>query len=312
MKQTALFLTLIFASTSGYALDPPSWPLGPDAVLPRGEYILSEDTKLAYDALTISDGTTITTSGHDLDLHIREKLTINGDAVIRSFSPSQIPLTPIQASKGDDGRSYDRGPNTEGADVATIGHKGEPGDRGKPGTTGETGYRAGIITLALEPGVKVSGRLVIHNVGGTGGTGGEGGRGGTGGDGQQGGRGLSGLGCDKGPGYGGRAGDGGPGGLGGRGGDGGPGGIIVLQAGSNEAWEWFDTADLKVDGGQSGQPGKGGPGGEAGNPGFGGRGAGFCQGKEADRMGEPGDPGKDETSAFTGEKKGIDGQIKKL
>lgn len=313
MKRAACLVSFVLTSTSAYALDPPNWPSGPVAVLPKGEFTLLEDTSLTYDKLTLSDGTIITTNGKDYDLLIRQELVIQGNAIIRSFPPTRVPSAAPEAAMGGPGRSYDRGPNTEGAPVATKGNDGGQGLPGQTGMPGANGEDAGFITLRFEPGAKGQGKLVIRNHGGVGGPGGKGGQGGPGGDGQQGGRGEDGVvDCASGPGNGGNGGNGGPGGLGGRGGDGGRGGTIVLQAASKTIEDWIESAELFVDGGTPGQPGPGGRGGNPGQPGYGGRGSHRCQGKEADRMGAPGQPGKNETAGLSGANKGPNGRIKKL
>lgn len=316
MRKLTFLLTFVLISNGAHALDAPAWPDGPIATLPKGEYILSGNTTLSYDKLEISDDTIITTSRYDLEIHIRQELILEGNAVIRSFdqtNSSQMPPTPGQPTKASDGDSYDRGPRTEGSSVASKGTDGGQGKLGAPGATGAVGYDAGLITIRLDPGAKASGTLVIRNNGGTGGAGGQGGQGGNGGDGQQGGRGQPApIGCAKGPGEGGRAGDGGPGGAGGRGGDGGRGGTIVLQATSASVSKWFDSAVLTVDGGDPGKSGEGGQGGQSGQPGYGGRGSSGCQGKEADRMGQPGSPGKPGGESPTKPSPGSRGRVKIL
>ncbi|ANY85539.1 hypothetical protein BB934_45815 (plasmid) [Microvirga ossetica] len=321
MKRSAYLLAFLFVSTSSYALDLPKWPSGPVAVLPKGEFVISEDTTLSYDKLTVPDGTIITTNGNDFDLQIRQELIIQGSTVIRSFAPTHVPDAPPQAATGGPGRSYERGPNTEGATVATKGNDGGQGMPGQTGQPGVAGDDAGFITLRFDPGARADGRLIVRNTGGIGGIGGVGGQGGPGGDGQQGGRGKDGIvDCASGPGNGGNGGDGGPGGLGGRGGDGGRGGTIVVQTsapanpppGSMTILDWLQTVEMSVDGGTPGQPGPGGKGGNPGQPGYGGRGSHHCQGKEADRMGAPGKPGKNETAGLSGANKGPNGRIKKL
>lgn len=319
MKQTTCLFAILLASTAAQALEPQSWPTGSGAIMLQGEYILSGDTEATLDKLTINDGTIITTSGHDLDLRVRQELKIDGNVLIRAFATTQVPQAPSQAPKGPDGRSYERGPDTEGAATATKGADGGEGGQGQPGSAGTVGYDAGFITIRLDAGAKVSGKLIIHNDGGQGGSGGAGGVGGKGGDGQQGGRGqpnyiMGGVvaGCKQGGGRGGKAGDGGPGGIGGRGGDGGRGGTIVLQSGSKEVADWVDGAELTVNGGPVGKSGPGGAGGQPGQPGYGGRGATGCQGEETNRMGDPGKPGEDNRKSQTGENPGPPGKIKRF
>lgn len=313
MRRSVFLFVSLTMSTTAYALDAYQWPSGPTATLPKGEFTLTDNIDLSYDKLTLSDGTIITTNAKEFKLLIRQELTIEGNAMIRSFAPTHVPDAPPQAATGDPGRSFERGPHTEGADVATKGNDGGQGLPGQTGTSGSTGDDGGFIILRFDPAAKAQGKLIVYNTGGIGGPGGAGGQGGPGGDGQQGGRGDDGpVDCAHGPGNGGNGGTGGPGGLGGRGGDGGRGGTIILQSGSKSINDWLETADLFVDGGTPGQPGLGGKGGEPGEPGFGGRGSHHCQGKEADRMGKPGQAGKDNTSGLAGANKGPDGSIQKL
>src|SRR4051812_39206252 len=78
-----IFLAALTACSPAFAqvYENPSWPTGPDAVLPSGEYILKRDTVLEYDAITLQDGTTVTTAGYDLDIHIRQSFKVGGTVV---------------------------------------------------------------------------------------------------------------------------------------------------------------------------------------------------------------------------------------
>jgi hypothetical protein len=311
LRHTYIVALIGLSLSSARALEPAKWPSGPVAKLPKGEYILSEDTTLQYDAISFEDGTVVTTAGHDFDLTVRQALTIDGTLTIRSFAPSDKPSKPASISKASDGRSYDRGPATEGATAAAD---GENGSSAAPGLSGMKGFDAGIVMLRFDANASVTGKLIVRNLGGEGGTGGDGGQGGNGGNGQQGGRGKDGpFDCASGPGTGGRGGNGGNGGPGGQGGPGGRGGLIVLQSTSSVTSSWLATVEMDISGGPGGQQGGGGAGGLAGLPGYGGRGSHHCQGKEADRMGAPGVPGQqDNNSQVPPSLEGPKGRIKQL
>ena len=94
-----------------------------------------------------------------------------------------------------------------------------------------------------------------------------------------------------------QASSGGSGGSGGDGGRGGDGGIVLLQLPQGTQMKVEATA-AGGNGGDGGEPGQGGM---VGDPGFGGRGDGLCQGKEADRRGPPGQRGASGQSGRKGE-----------
>ncbi|MGH0275919.1 hypothetical protein NKZ35_25375 [Sinorhizobium meliloti] len=316
MKQTStVFLMLLIPAVAHpQALPPASWPSGPNAVLPKGEYVLTGDTELAYDSITFSDRTVISTSGYEFDLQIRQSLNIEGTLTVRSYAPTQIPpqIAAVTEVGARGAPHFHRGPDIQGdAPTEQDGAVGGQGGRGKSGAEGTNGFDAGVITLRFEPAAKASGKLVVLNVGGKGGTGGKGGKGGPGGDGQQGGR-CEAFNIQSEPGRGGTGGSGGPGGLGGRGGDGGRGGHILIRVGSKEIEDWLKTAELRVVGGDPGETGPGGPGGDPGQPGFGGRGAQLCAGKVGEKIGQPGSPGADETKGLDGAAEGMNGIVKLL
>jgi hypothetical protein len=309
-------LILAFAPAPALAqqqgLRQPDWPSGPAAQLPKAEYLLQEDTKLVYDALTFAGGTVITTHGHDLDLHIRQSLAITGSLLIRAYGPADLPIEPEPVNKAEKGTSHDPGAGSEGAGPGNQGADGGTGASGHAGNPGLPGKDAGIITLNFDANAAASGSLVIENQGGRGGQGGNGGEGGDGGDGQQGGRGEDGpFDCASGPGQGGRGGDGGTGGPGGKGGTGGQGGIVILFTNSANVATWLDRSNISAKGGDQGDAGQGGIGGQPGRPGFGGRGSHHCQGKEADRMGGQGQPGQTSAQADSQAIRSTGGQIKK-
>jgi hypothetical protein len=136
----ALWAALL-STASAHALSQPEWPTGPAAKMPKAEYVLQGDTKLEYDSLAFADGTIITTEGHELDLHIRQSLTINGRLLIRAFSPSDVPPKPSLVAKAAKGTSHDPGPETEGPAVASNGADGGTGARGNTGNPGLPGGR---------------------------------------------------------------------------------------------------------------------------------------------------------------------------
>lgn len=249
---------------------------------PKTVISLGQDTELEYESLTISDGTIIQTNGYSLSFSV-EVLKIQGMLSIRAFDPDARESPPPPAPQGTAGMSQNPGPGTEGGCKTCSGAAGAPGEPGQNGANGRPGKDAG--TIKINASRTAEGRLVIRNDGAPGGIGGRGGDGGPGGAGQQGGRARTGVfDCSSGPGSGGQGGSGGSGGSGGDGGRGGDGGIVVISVPKGTQM----AIDAEAKGGIGGNGGDAARGGPGGPPGFGGRGDGLCQGKEADRMGPQG------------------------
>jgi hypothetical protein len=228
---------------------------------------LSESVSWTFDSVVIPAGTVIQTNGHDLSIHVKRNLIVDGEALIRAFDYNGRK----DSASGVDGRSGADGLNHTGhaAGTGARGRDGGNGASAEPGGDGNSGASAGTITLIVEG--TATGQLVVVNRGLNGTTGGNGGRGGKGGHGEDGGPGANAgdiryFGTGRHMGDGGNGGAGGKGGDGGRGGDGGSGGPVTVQVAHNEG---FVLKQIDVSGGQAGSNGEPGDGGLGGPPGGG-------------------------------------------
>jgi hypothetical protein len=280
-RKLALLLALLFPTS-----------LHAEERIISGSILLTKDELWEASGVVFKGDAIIQTNGHRLVFTINGNMHAEPGARIfrgEDLSIFPIPDTPTPAARG---KTFDRGPNTDGQGVRKDGRPGGEGSAGTAGVVGFTGRSGDEVTIVVT-GV-ASGSLEIDEAGGPGGTGGKGGDGGPGGDGEQGGRGESEkvlgvvVGAKAGPAAGGKGGDGGVGGKGGNGGPGGDGGrvqVIVMQPAPD-----FSLV-CRTHGGAGEAGGNGGDGGAPGQPGYGGRGGPGINGREEQRKGAPGNAG---------------------
>jgi hypothetical protein len=231
-------------------------------------YNLETDTTWSAPIINVRDGTVVNTNGHNFAIDAKNRLTVAGHMIIRSFREDAAPAAPPEKSPAP------RAPDLPEAPRCQPGRQGNPGIAGEVGEPGATGSIAGRVSIIAPT---ATGSIKVINTGMNGGSGGKGGDGGVGGTGQRGGRGRQNYvahiptDCACGGSFGGAGGPGGDAGPGGLGGLGGRGGDISLKIEKPNALTLAvdDRGGLSGPDGLAGRPGdsgQGGPGGGGDGP----------------------------------------------